>query len=566
MHRKTNIALTILALVIGSGLIAVRAVGQGAAEEARWKLVVLAYGNDDFVVLSAKPDGTAKLVSVQERLLGETTIARFEKTDAAVTLVLDNATGTNEFTGKLVAEGKNAGSYVGSIFFRDSHFPAALRPTQEEEVEALSPSPFLEKLRAAVQQDEPQAAVKAVEAVISEADGHPSMHQAYNLLLQRAEVAELTPEQVEAHVNQLLADAAVYGPNWSSQVRLIALGMISSQDSYAVLSLRLAQSAQKELDETGTTDQRAALAKIIVRTARLTGDEELVLATELRLEQLEAQLDAEYLASVPPFEAEPFAGRKDKANDNVMLFELFTGAECPPCVAADVAFDALLERYEPTEFIGLQYHLHIPGPDPLTNPDTDSRSDYYKLRGTPSAYFNGQQLFPGGGGMAASEAMFGQYQSAIDDALEKPRSADIELKVTRTGDRVEIAATASADVAAGDDEEKPELRLRFALTEESIRYVGGNGLRFHHHVVRSMPGGTNGQEFDEGNTEAKLLVNLDEVRRGIDAYLGQYSGGAAFSGGLPEFHLDELAVVAFVQDDRTKDVLHAVTVEVPPGH
>ena len=47
--------------------------------------------------------------------------------------------------------------------------------------------------------------------------------------------------------------------------------------------------------------------------------------------------------------------------------ELFTGAQCPPCVAADVAFDVLEKTYKPADLVLIQYHLHIPGPDPLTN-------------------------------------------------------------------------------------------------------------------------------------------------------------------------------------------------------
>ena len=56
----------------------------------------------------------------------------------------------------------------------------------------------------------------------------------------------------------------------------------------------------------------------------------------------------------------------------------------------------------------IQYHLHIPGPDPLTNPDSVARCDYYRgvpegVRGTPTSVFNGKSQAGGGGGMAASE-------------------------------------------------------------------------------------------------------------------------------------------------------------------
>ena len=56
------------------------------------------------------------------------------------------------------------------------------------------------------------------------------------------------------------------------------------------------------------------------------------------------------------------------------LVELFTGAQCPPCVAADIAFDAeAVKSYKAADVVLLQYHLHIPGPDPLTNADSEKR-------------------------------------------------------------------------------------------------------------------------------------------------------------------------------------------------
>ena len=113
--------------------------------------------------------------------------------------------------------------------------------------------------------------------------------------------------------------------------------------------------------------------------------------------------------------------------------ELFTGAQCPPCVAADVAFDALLTTYKPAEFIGLQYHLHIPGPDPLTNRDSVARENYYgsEVQGTPSTFFNGHSEAGGGGSMANSEAKYAAYRTIIDKALETKTVAKIALSATR---------------------------------------------------------------------------------------------------------------------------------------
>ena len=47
-----------------------------------------------------------------------------------------------------------------------------------------------------------------------------------------------------------------------------------------------------------------------------------------------------------------------------------------------------------------------------------------------------------------------------------------------------------------------------ALTEESIRYVGGNKLRYHHHVVRAFPGGTEGKDLTDGKGKVELTLKL----------------------------------------------------------
>src|SRR5207302_5612983 len=141
---------------------------------------------------------------------------------------------------------------------------------------------------------------------------------------------------------------------------------------------------QRALEKTGKTEQAKAVATEVAK--------------------LEEILDAEYLKAVPPFKPTAYAGRKDKEANKVAVMELFTGAQCPPCVAADVGFDALLKAFRPAELIGLQYHLHIPGPDPLTNADSIARQQYYgeEVRGTPSTFFNGKSESGGGGPMAGS--------------------------------------------------------------------------------------------------------------------------------------------------------------------
>ena len=256
-----------------------------------------------------------------------------------------------------------------------------------------------------------------------------------------------------------------------------------------------------------------------------------------------------------------------------------------------------MDAYRPTELVGLQYHLHIPGPDPLTNPDSISRSQYYGVRGTPSIYFNGKAAAAGGGPRAAAQGKCDAYLEVVQEGLAGQRDATINLKVSRENNTVRIDVAAVAKPAAnrtaannppatsatgdasgsatstgsddkkagdGDDDKQPEpqLRLRLALVQDVVRYAGGNKLRFHHHVVRGMPGGPQGKELVDGRCAAQFSVDLDETRAELDQYLKEFAAEAAFPEPLPPFELTGLSVVALVQDDANKRVLDAVLAAV----
>jgi hypothetical protein len=281
-----------------------------------------------------------------------------------------------------------------------------------------------------------------------------------------------------------------------------------------------------------------------------------------RLEKVEAKLDEEYLAKTPPFKPTPFAGRKDDAANRVAVMELFTGAQCPPCVAADVAFDALVKAYKPTDLVLVQYHVHIPGPDPMTNPDTVARWDYYRekfpdgIRGVPSSVFNGKPGAGGGGGMANAEPKYKQYVGLIDPILETATPVKVAGKATRAGDRIDIAV----EVTDADGE---ELKLRLLLVEEEIRFAGSNGIRFHHHVVRAMPGGAAGVALKDKSLRHSATADVRTIREGLVKYLDDY---AANTRPFPQpgrpLDLKNLKVVALVQSDKTGEILQAAQFDV----
>jgi protein-disulfide isomerase len=366
-----------------------------------------------------------------------------------------------------------------------------------------------------------------------------------------------TPEEARKWIAAVSGIAAKHGPRLANETTLQLAETVAPMASLKELALEMGKKAESTLTDKATTEEKVRVMKALLPALKNNAKMDEAKTVEIQLAKLETALDKEYMVKVPPFKPEMYAGRKEKS-DRKVVFELFTGAQCPPCVAADVAFDGLEKSYKPSELILLQYHLHIPGPDPLVNADTEARAKYYNVNSTPSTVFNGKTpLRPGGGGMAASKTMYNQYCKVINPILEENTDAKLMVTATRLGNKIDIKAEVNGLKDPGEKK-----RLRLVLVEETIRYVGGNKLRFHHHVVRDMPGGVEGFALKEPNSQHSASVNLDELRQKQIKYLDSYAETRPFP--YPDRPLDykHLKVIGLVQDDTTKEISEVVQVDI----
>lgn len=230
-------------------------------------------------------------------------------------------------------------------------------------------------------------------------------------------------------------------------------------------------------------------------------------------------------------------------------------------MGAGLAFDAALERYTRQDFIVLNYHVHIPAPDPMVNPATVTRRQFYNVNSSPSYFFDGDA--DGGGGSADNAKSI--FESKVDPAIEKRLAekpgAQIRLQASASGSTVKVKAGVSKVGSTSD-----KLRLQIALAEDVVTYSGENGERFHPMVVRSMAldakqnqgfalrpgkGGTFEYTFDLAKAVADAKAHLEHfetVERKGEYKFRQKKHD--ITGGL--------VVVAFVQDEATKKVLQAV--------
>jgi protein-disulfide isomerase len=374
-------------------------------------------------------------------------------------------------------------------------------------------------------------------------------------LLRQATSKHATPPEVRGWADKLYKAAEPYGERWQRDVGLRIAAALADQQSLAPVAVEYARRAERLLDPTDDPNAQIRVLEVLALTLRKTDKESEAKEIDARIEKLEAKADAEYLKTMPPFETTRFTGTR--RSERPVLVELFTGAQCPPCVAADVAFDALEKTYKPADVVLLQYHLNIPGPDALTNADTEARQQYYgeEVGGTPTIFFNGKPGAGGGGPMSAGKAKYGEYRDIIRPLLDASATAPkLQAHATRKGDKLEILAEVS-------DLEQPseKIRLRLALVEEQVRYVGGNGLRFHHRVVRAFPGGADGLPLTEKAAKHAVTLDLAELRKTVSER--QEKPGARQASRRP-MDLNKLRLVAFIQNDDSKQVLQSTEVGI----
>lgn len=369
------------------------------------------------------------------------------------------------------------------------------------------------------------------------------------------------PDEVKAWAEKGLKASAAHGPRAERNALLATAVILAGQEGFGAVALPYAEKAVAATEK-GTDAQRVGPLKALAQAQAATGKADAAKATQVSIDKIEVALDAAYKKAGPGFDPGKYAGRQDKEANRVAVLELFTGAMCPPCTAADLAFDGLEVAYSPKDLILLQYHQHIPGPDPLTNPDTIARWGYYgklfpkDMGGVPSSVFNGKPKLGGGGGRPQAKGKFDAYVKEINAILEQKAEVTVAGTATLSNGTVSVDATLTGKAESGT--------VRIILAEEEVRYLGSNTVRLHHQVVRSMFGKADGWKVkDLKGGKATASVKLDDVKKSLSEYMTKYHNETAkFSNPDRPLKFEHLKVIVIVQDDDTGEILNAVQLDV----
>lgn len=222
-----------------------------------------------------------------------------------------------------------------------------------------------------------------------------------------------------------------------------------------------------------------------------------------------------------------------------VLVEHFSSSTCVPCVAADEAISDFLQNHGVAKTVSINYHTGIPAPgDPMylaAKEDNDARMTYYKIFTNPIVWFDGviSEL-----GTSSLEA---RLESAFQTRTIVPPKAAIEILHYKKSNDI-LSGTVRVEALS----ELQNIKLQIALVEKNVDYEnspGQNGQKHFFDVLRTFyptPDGT--------------LISLSIGEK----YFIQFSIKPE-----EQWKVDQLQVVAFLQEQSTKEVLQAVSTLYP---
>jgi predicted Zn-dependent protease len=268
------------------------------------------------------------------------------------------------------------------------------------------------------------------------------------------------------------------------------------------------------------------------------------------------------------FEPGQYKGRENK--NNILLAEIFTGSECPPCVSADYALESLSKYFTRNEVAILEYHVNIPAPDAMTNPDTWKRYVYYGGNfGTPMVIVQGNSRIGGGGPKYMTKNRFNVYRYALEKYLNNKPDVQLNGTVKQVNDSVKIDLRVNKTKTIENN-----TSINIALVEKSIQYPAGNGVTNHIFVVRSLIKGADGMPIKtaKGNESVSTAFSLNGIEKSLSQYLDDPTKDPSWRKGTQftewkkrtdKLDRNNLAIVAWVQNSKTKAVLQSFYLDVP---
>lgn len=547
------VSLLVFAFASGGG-------GNSAPKQGSWKLVGtlpgFPVGKDSVLVLLEfqQETGGMKVQATGIAPLKGATARLIKRTDKVLEISLQGPVPIDCF---FKLPGDTAGRIPGAFRLRGDWFPCALEQStmgtlDGVKLEQESPgSDLVDRLRKS--QSAPEK-IGFLREVLATYPGSPSGLAASGILMD-----QVLLEKSEGDLKEVVAFLERACKPFPFPISLVMLKrpimVMCEKKWHPEVAEKLLASLKDEWAEFPARDFTREILKMEAAVFPLVGKSAQGQAAREQLEALEQRLDAEFeKAGIPfPLESKSPGGI---TSDNPAVIELFTGAQGPTCVGADVALDALGKSHSRGDLLLLRYHLHIPGPDPLVSDYSETRARFYGARSTPTIFLNGQAGPPVDGNKTGARAAYDSIVKALDGL---PRSAKAPQAILRLA----VSQEGNSHFLTIRHDKVAVYRrclMRPILVEEKVRYQGRNGHRLHGQVVRAPLGDAKGLVLAAESGQQVIRFELSAVRKQIELYWDRFQERRQFLDEERPLELGKMAVVVLLQDIDSKEIIQAARV------
>jgi len=235
------------------------------------------------------------------------------------------------------------------------------------------------------------------------------------------------------------------------------------------------------------------------------------------------------------------SGAPTPTQKRLVVFEEFTNTSCDPCAEFSPALDkTIYERMN--DMVAITYHYNFPSPlDPfyLANPnEAMARANYYDVTGVPALRVDGEHVGAWG------------YESYLDGYVTGAGAIPATVQLDAEAQLNEDLLTVDVSLTPIGITDGSNLRLHVVAVEERVEWAetAANEERSWNYVMRKMLTDTAGQALE---------ANLTQVTPYQYKYSWQVEN---------YYDKNELGIVAFVQNDSTKQILGAIYTPRPTGN
>lgn len=222
-----------------------------------------------------------------------------------------------------------------------------------------------------------------------------------------------------------------------------------------------------------------------------------------------------------------FFGLSAQVDRENVLVEIGTGGWCYYCPGAAMGADDLHANGDPVAII--EYH----NGDPYATTESNARNSYYNITGYPTAWFDGSYNSVVGG--SHTQSMYSSYLPIVNARMNIQTPFVLAISGSNDGDDYSI----NVNVQKVGSYSGTNLKVRFAITESNIQY-SWQGMTELNFVCRDLVPDQNGTSVDFSSSDevdVPLTFTFDNT-----------------------WVASECELIAFIQDDQNKEVLHCAKV------